>query len=393
MAGEGFEKLNGNLVCEKDQCTACGACVNICPKKCIEIRSNQYKEGIAFWDSDKCIKCGLCKKVCPNYNSLLLRIPISTYAGWQKKTVELVKCSSGGIATAIANYIVDKQGIVYGVASQKIYCKYVRATTRKDIEKLKGSKYVFARGDKQYSNIENDVLNGKNVLVVGTPCYIAGVRSYFINKKIEISKLFLVDFLCHGTVPMEYLEERLRDLERKYKFDEVCFRSNLIDENYYLTLKKQSKTVYRQKAEIDYYFLGFLKSISTKQCCAECRYRRKERSGDITLGDFIGLGKEIPFRITSPVMSPSLVLVNTEKGKNLLAEINNDICITERMLEEAVKGGPSLRKDNMQSHERENFRKYICTKTFKKAIYRSMGAELLKNRVKYTIKKIASKKR
>ena len=47
----------------------------------------------------------------------------------------------------------------------------------------------------------------------------------------NLDKLILIDFLCHGTVPQEFLDAELAKLKRKYIFDEITFRSNKKEEN------------------------------------------------------------------------------------------------------------------------------------------------------------------
>lgn len=50
---------------KKEDCCGCNACMNICPKQCIEMISD--KEGFLYpvIDKDKCMDCGLCEKACP----------------------------------------------------------------------------------------------------------------------------------------------------------------------------------------------------------------------------------------------------------------------------------------------------------------------------------------
>lgn len=47
-------------VWEKDACTDCGLCVNICPTKAIELREEEY-----VLDPAKCIWCSICSENCP----------------------------------------------------------------------------------------------------------------------------------------------------------------------------------------------------------------------------------------------------------------------------------------------------------------------------------------
>jgi len=44
---------------DKDKCTGCGACADICPVDAITI------ENVAVVDEDTCIDCGSCVGECP----------------------------------------------------------------------------------------------------------------------------------------------------------------------------------------------------------------------------------------------------------------------------------------------------------------------------------------
>lgn len=48
-------------VADKNQCVACGACMNVCPKDAVHIWKGCY----AAPDPDQCIGCGKCAKICP----------------------------------------------------------------------------------------------------------------------------------------------------------------------------------------------------------------------------------------------------------------------------------------------------------------------------------------
>ena len=49
-------------------CSGCGACANICPKICIEMKADG--EGFLYpnINIENCINCSLCEKVCPVLN-------------------------------------------------------------------------------------------------------------------------------------------------------------------------------------------------------------------------------------------------------------------------------------------------------------------------------------
>ncbi|MBN2056453.1 4Fe-4S binding protein [bacterium] len=46
-------------IVEKEKCTACGACVEVCPVEAITL------EDVAVIDPDTCIDCGVCVDECP----------------------------------------------------------------------------------------------------------------------------------------------------------------------------------------------------------------------------------------------------------------------------------------------------------------------------------------
>ena len=47
---------------KKEDCCACGACYNICPKNAIKMVVDEYGFKYPKIDYTKCISCGACKK-------------------------------------------------------------------------------------------------------------------------------------------------------------------------------------------------------------------------------------------------------------------------------------------------------------------------------------------
>ena len=54
--------MNIKTVCERNMCTGCGACVEICKKGSISIVDNLDSMN-AVINLDQCVDCGVCFKV------------------------------------------------------------------------------------------------------------------------------------------------------------------------------------------------------------------------------------------------------------------------------------------------------------------------------------------
>ena len=100
-----------------DECTACGACLSICPKSCISFKSNE--EGFLYphIDIEKCVDCDLCSKVCflnDHITPTFRENDISYYAA---KAIERCNLSSsGGIFPLLAESVLKNDGVVIGAA-------------------------------------------------------------------------------------------------------------------------------------------------------------------------------------------------------------------------------------------------------------------------------------
>ena len=86
------------ILASSDKCYGCGACSNICPKKCIEMRINEYGELRPVVNLDSCVDCGKCAKVCVGLNEPSLSKPLDVYAMAICDENHKKGCASGGAA-------------------------------------------------------------------------------------------------------------------------------------------------------------------------------------------------------------------------------------------------------------------------------------------------------
>ena len=106
--------IGGDDVFLKMSCCGCSACLQKCPKKCIEMHEDA--EGFLYPEinDDFCIDCGICYNVCPVKNQKPNCKPLAFYASQSKDETLRLQSSSGGIFSLLAEYTIRKGGIVFG---------------------------------------------------------------------------------------------------------------------------------------------------------------------------------------------------------------------------------------------------------------------------------------
>lgn len=260
------------------------------------------------------------------------RLPIETLAVWRKDEQKRMMSSSGGLAAAISENWIRKGGVVYGAAFINPFSvSHIRCSTLEDVDKLRGSKYVQSSMNGVVKLIEKDVQDGVDVLFFGTPCQVAGIVNRFDNK------VRTVDVLCHGTPSMSTFKESLPKDLLNQEFDKIEFRSN---NKYIFSLTSKGHVVLKRPLSNDLYMLGFFTALFNRECCYKCKFARKERVSDISIGDFWNVNKS---QVNTDIEKGlSLALINTKEGKNIIEMIDPEIEYVERPLQEAEEGNQPL---------------------------------------------------
>lgn len=368
-------------ICLPDLCTGCSACLNRCPKSCISMKAD---EGLGHLhpviDHSQCIDCGACKKVCPVNNPIEFRKPLVAYAGWDKDEGEYTTSTSGGAASAFARYIISQGGVVYGCAVMpNIDIRHIRIDKLCDISKLKGSKYVQSTISDTFQRIKNDLRQGLKVLFIGTPCQVAGLRS-FLGKNDD--QLYTVDLICHGVPSLSFLQRHILKITKGKVPDEIYFRKDL----YLLLLLLGGKEIYRKELfrdrYEDTYYNAFFDGFSYRDSCHTCKYAQPLRCSDITIGDFWGLKDDLP---TEHPNGCSVLLPLTAKGEELVAGIKNEFHLFRRTVDEAVEGNDQLRHPKSENARIRMFKKLYSIIGIHYAYRLCVYDKILKMFVKKTI--------
>lgn len=302
-------------ICNRKECTGCGACQNICTHDAIEMKADWCGFLRPEINHGKCVNCGLCHKVCPANNSVASFEFDKAIAFIDNNELYLKRASSGGAFGAIARYVIENKGIVFGASMDDDYnVVYKGVETVDDLVLLHGSKYVQAYTGSVYKQVKSELNSGRYVLFCGCPCQVAGLH-LFLRKDYE--RLITMDLICHGVPSQPYFKDYVHDLLRRKKSSGITtFRFRNISETCCETrhdpLHRKVHVGFHNK---DYFMTYFLWGKGYRDSCYRCKYAGGERQGDFTIGDFWNNDVAKVFKDVSD--GASLILLNTPKAESL----------------------------------------------------------------------------
>jgi len=310
----------------KEHCCGCTACANICPRNAITMTIDE--EGFLYPEIDThlCVECGACLKVCAFHKKdFANKIPKEQEVFALKHVDDEVrrKSTSGGAFTAISDYVLNHNGVVYGaILNDNFQVIHSKAINKEQRDEMRGSKYVQSNLGNIFKDIKSSLESDKLVLFTGTPCQNGGLKSY-LGK--EYDNLFLCDIACHGVPSPKVWEDYKEYLEKTYqdKIKNVIFRSKDTGwRNSSLKVEFNESNHIKNMKEDPYYIL-FFSHLSIRKSCHQCVYASYHRVTDITMADFWGI--ENSDKSFADNIGVSLLLVNTKKGKEMLENIKGDL--------------------------------------------------------------------
>ena len=306
---------------KKESCCGCSACVDACPKSCIQMKED--KEGFRYPVVNKtmCVDCGKCLSVCPFENSEKQKNKINDDEAFAfvASDTELIKSSSssGAFSIIVEGFTdLNRDFCVFGAAFDGVKVLHMCAEDIDAVKKFKKSKYVQSNTEGIFKLVKLKLENNKAVLFSGTPCQVAALKA-FLGKPYD--KLLTVDIVCHGVPNQRIFDDYLDELSRLQadRVSAVCFRvkkdfdadpnPRTVDVTF-----ESGKILNLDIAHCEYLY-GFHTGLYMRPSCYYCKYATPNRPGDITLADYWGIEKIYPNLKSKKGVS--LVRFNTEKGK------------------------------------------------------------------------------
>lgn len=377
-------------ICEKDRCSGCNACLNVCGVNAVKRVQTVRGEEVNVIDEECCIKCGLCQEVCPQNAEPELNTPESCFAAWSIDNSIRAKSASGGVAAELYKWAAKHNIWFSGVRMiDNLSAEHYLTKDLAVLGDFQNSKYVYSDTKNVFKQISEKLKNEEGVLFVGLPCQCAALKAVCKIKRISTKKLYIIDLICHGVAPQIYLREHVFAIEskKKKKADKLFFRDpDSYTYTYTFSLKKNGIPFYRKGLDRnDFYQIGYHKGIIYRENCYACKYARQDRVGDLTLADFSYVGKEAPWDYDNK--NVSCVLVNTDKGKGLMNTLAEEqhIYAEERPIQEEIKYEHMLHAPTRKPKERGMFEKTYTEKHvgFEGAMATACKDIALKNEIRY----------
>lgn len=340
-------------IVKKSDCYGCGACASRCPAG--SIRMVEDDEGFPYprVDRELCTDCGACDAACPLEVKLSLPDPPEAYACKNLDARIRLESTSGGSFTALAEHVLEKGGVVYGAMFDRDFrVVHGNAMKKEDLYRFRGSKYSQSVTGNAYREAEGYLEKGVPVLFSGTPCQVAGLRSYLGR---EYGHLLAVDLICHGVpsprVYREYvalLKERYREEIRKVAFRDKVRGWKMFSFSVYFT-----RNLYSQSKVDDLFFRGFLACSFLRPSCHTCRFKGRNRGSDITIADYWGVHTRFPEYDDD--LGVALVIANTARGREAWGKAASRMDVLRSDLEHAVSHNHSYADPVPPSPGRERF--------------------------------------
>lgn len=341
---------------EKFTCSGCTACANACPAGCIVMKEDEQGFLYPVIDHEKCIQCGLCDTICEKAAAQTEEKKAPAGYGAVAKDTSLQRnSSSGGVFSLLCEEIIASGGVVAGAAFASDY-KSVRhelVDRREDLRIFRGAKYLQSELGGIFSSVAQSLQDGRTVLFSGTPCQVDGLKAY-IGEGGE--NLICVDMICHGVPSPLVWKKYCGEIEKKerghvrsvnFRYKKYSWEKPSVE-----TKTEHEKIIFRTKKE-DPYMRLFLSDFTLRPSCYECRHKGINRKSDITIADFWGIDKVLPELASES--GNSLVLVHTEKGRELFRKIQDHVNLKETDPVEALKYNGSAVHSSSKPMKLEEF--------------------------------------
>lgn len=368
----------------KNECTGCGACSNICPKKAIILSSDECGFIYPRFGS-ACIDCDWCETICKKRSETAkdhFNNP-DVYAAWSKNEDIRFNSTTGGAFSEIAKVILGEGGLVAGAQYREdLLVEHVAIGDLDGLKRIRQSKYIQSEPGDIYLTIREKLDEGFPIAYCGAPCQVSALDA-FLGKDYE--NLLRIDFICRGmNSPKAYLAwiKEIEEQEGK-KVKKIWFKYK---KGGWKTSPRRTRLDFTDGSYIvkegreNLFQHGYLTSnLYIRPSCGNCSYKGLPRQGDITLADFWDVDKTL-----DDDKGTSMVMINSERGKEYFEKAQNNLHWSKRTLDEVYEGNVCFNDSVIIPTKAEDFLKSLDNMRFSVALkkytyvplYRRIGRKI-----------------
>lgn len=386
-------------ITNKALCNGCNACTVSCPiDECITMKMDNQGFFYPRVNMNICIDCDKCEKVCPYVPELeikkeepqRLEKPL-VYAAYSKNHEVRVDSTSGGIFSELAFKMFDQGGYVGGaVYNDDNSVSHILTNDREKLADIRSSKYIFSLTDELFPEVKKQLKAGNKVLVCGTPCQISGLYT-FLKKDYE--NLISCDFICKSVNSTKVFQKYIEWLENKYQSKAKKIKAKDKTTGWHrfsMRVDFENGKSYVADRYNDPFFVGYLQTeLFTMEACFNCQFRGFPRPADITLADFWGI--ENVDKTMDQDLGTSLIIINSQKGREYYESLGEAIVSKEFTLKDAEPGNRALYEDALNTVDKElrkSFYEDLDKYSFDEIAKKYFPMPTIKNKILGKLKKI-----
>ena len=337
---------------KREECFGCEACVQACGQNAISMQEDQEGFRYPLLNQKLCVQCGICYNICPSTKlSQPMNTPQYICGGYSLKEDIRYASTSGGIFSEIVDVFCDQDYAIFGAEAKGLDVWHSFVTDKNEIDRYRKSKYSQSKIGDSYKYAKRLLKKGMKVLFSGTPCQIAGLQNYLQGS--DCKKLLTVEVVCEGVPTPLYMRKYEKSLVRKYgqEIESIDYRftdKGSLSKGRWdfqvmrIVLKNLNKVI-----KLDRWFNPFwslwIGHMMSRPSCYQCPFATEKRSADITLGDLWGVHLYCP-ELYGSNQGSSLMTANSDKGEEVLLEVQKRIYGHELKLEDAIKYQGPMRK-------------------------------------------------
>ena len=348
-------------VVEKEKCCGCAACYTACNHNAITMHFDEEGFEYPLINQESCVDCGLCQASCPviHYDYAKRKEYSDAqigYAARNKNYDQRLISSSGSIFPVLAEYIIEKGGVVVGIVyDEKFNARHLITDKKEELPLLQGSKYLQCSADNAtFKQIRKELISGRQVLYSAMACQIEGLKS-FLRK--DYDNLYTVDLICMGIPSPKVWQTYLSTFFKGEKIKHVNFKEKSIGWDSFCFYIETDKRTYKERGMENLYLQSMFRTWNLRQSCFNCPFKKVERISDFTIADCWGASRLVPEINDNKGLSS--VIVHSKKGLKLWNEVESNLEIRKLSLSDIITGNGNLVQNRKRCGDRDLFYKEL----------------------------------